>query len=84
MADQPWLAIGVKQLGTMTKVERVVTNGILFQIVVSIVGRQRVGLIDSGASRCYMSPETAALCKLVLNSEILHLQLADGSKVQST
>ena len=31
-----------------------------------------------------MSPETAVLCELVLNPEILHLELADGSKVQST
>ena len=31
-----------------------------------------------------MSPETAALCELELNPEILHLELADGSKVQST
>ena len=45
---------------------------------------KELGLIDSGASRCYMSPETAALCELELNPEILHLELANGSKVQST
>ena len=84
MADQHWLAVGAEQSGTMTSVERAVTDGILFKVAVSISGRQRIGLIDSGASRCYMSPETAALCELVLNPEILHLELADGSKVQST
>ena len=31
-----------------------------------------------------MSPETATICELQLNPEILHLELADGSKVQST
>ena len=31
-----------------------------------------------------MSPEIATLCELVLNPEILHLELADDSKVQST
>ena len=31
-----------------------------------------------------MSPETAAVCELQLNPEILHLELAHGSKVQST
>ena len=68
----------------MTSVARAVTDGLLFKVTVSIAGRQRIGLIDSGASRCYMSPETAALCELKLNPEIMHLELADGSKVQST
>ena len=68
----------------MTSVERAVSDGILFKVAVSIAGRHRIGLIDSGASRCYMSPKTVALCELVLNPEILHLELADGSKVQST
>ena len=31
-----------------------------------------------------MSPETAASCELQLNPEILHLEIVDGSKVQST
>ena len=31
-----------------------------------------------------MSPKTATLCELLLHPEILHLELADGSKVQST
>ena len=84
MADQHWLAIGAEHSGISTSVERVVADGILFKVAVSIAGRQRIGLIDSGASRCYMSPETTALCELSLNPEILHLELADGSKVQST
>ena len=40
-------------------------------------------LIDSGASRCYIAPEIAATCELYLEKEKLHLELADGSKVQS-
>ena len=83
-ADQHWLAIEADNSGILTSVERAVTDGMLFKVAVSISGRQRIGLIDSGASRCYMSPETAALCELMLNPEILHLELADGSKVQST
>ena len=67
-----------------SSVVRTVTDGILFKIAVSIGGQQKIGLIDSGASRCYMSPEIAAICELQLNPEILHLELADGSKVQST
>ena len=68
MADQHWLAIGAENPSILTSVERAVSDGILFKVAVSIAGRQRIGLIDSGASRCYMSSETAALCELVLKS----------------
>ena len=68
----------------MSSVERAVVDGILFKVTVSISGQKKVGLIDLGASRCYMSPETTVHCELDLNPEILHLELADGSKVQST
>ena len=64
MAEQPWLAIGTNDPGMASIVARVVTDGILFKIAISIVGRQKIGLIGSGASRCYMSPETAAICEL--------------------
>ena len=70
--------------GTLSSVKRAVIDGILFKVIVSISGRKKIGLIDSGASRCYMSTKTAVHCELDLNPEILHLELADGSKVQST
>ena len=60
------------------------TDGVLFKVAVSVTGRPKIGLIDSGASRCYMSPETAAICEPQLYLEILHLELTNGSKVQST
>ena len=84
MAEQHQLGLEAENAGTLTRVERAVSDGILFKVAVRISGRQRIGLIDSGASGCYMSPETAALCELDLNPEILHLELADGSKVQAT
>ena len=49
--------VGIDDLGMGSSVVRAVTNGILFKIAVSIAGRQKIGLIDSGASYCYMSPE---------------------------
>ena len=64
-ADQHWLAIGAKNPGIFTSVERALSDAILFKVAVSIAGRHRIGLIDSGASRCYMSPETATLCELM-------------------
>ena len=66
MADQHWLAIGAEYLGIISSVDRAVTDGVLFKVAVNVAGRQQVGLIDLGASRCYMSPETATLCELHL------------------
>ena len=42
-----------------------------------------IALIDSGASRCYITPETTVAYELHLEKERLHLELANGSKVQS-
>ena len=76
--------IEAEESGILSNVERVVSDGILFKVTVSTSGRKKIGLIDSGASRCYMSPETTMHCALDLNQEILHLELGDESKVQST
>ena len=64
-------------------VGRSVSDGVLFKIAVHISGRKFTALIDSGASRCYIAPKTAAVCELHLEKERLHLELADGSKVQA-
>ena len=53
-------------------------DGVLLRVHVSVVGRQLMALIDSGASRCYMDPATATHCDLKLDNEKLYLELADG------
>ena len=82
-AEQHWFAVGTEDLGIASNVERAVVDGVLFKVAVSVTGRQIIGLIDLGASRCYMSPETAAICELQLYPEALNLEIADGSKGQS-
>ena len=64
-------------------VGRSVSDGVLFKIALNISGQKLIALIDSGASRCYIAPKIAATCELYLEKEKLHLELADGSKVQS-
>ena len=54
----------------------------LFKVAMRISRRRLIALIDSGASRCYITPETAANCELHLENGKLHSKLADGSKVQ--
>ena len=56
----------------------------LFRVAVSVAGRRCVALIDSGASQSYISPETVILCEIECSPALVHLELADGSKIQST
>ena len=59
-----------------------VSDGVLFKIAMHIPRRKLIAFIDSGASRCYIMPEIATYCELHLEKEKLHLELANGSKVQ--
>ena len=63
---------------------RKVKDGILLKVAISIEGRNVVALIDSGASHSYIAPETIAICELKCVPSILHLELADGSRIEST
>ena len=83
-ADQHWLVVGHDYLDEAASVARSVSDGVLFKIVVCIFGRKLTALIDSRASQCYIAPKAAVACELHLKKEKLHLELADGSKVQST
>ena len=40
--------------------------------------------MDSGASQSYIAPKIVALCEIECSPALVHLELADGSKVQST
>ena len=75
--------MGHDYLDEAASVGRSVSNGVFFKVIVYIFGRKLIALIDSGASQCYIIPETATTCELHLENEKLHLELADGSKVQS-
>ena len=85
MAAQHWVAIGEEDSNTVkASVERKISDGMLFRVAVSIAGRRCVALIDSGASQSYIAPETVTLCELECEPAVLHLELADGSKIKAT
>ena len=85
MAGRHWVAIGAENEDTArANVGRQITNGVLLKVTVSIEGRPVVALIDSGASQSYITPETVAICELKCVPSVLHLELADGTKIQST
>ena len=81
---QPWIAVGDQSTDCASRVRRQVTDGVLLKLTVSIAGRQLIALVDSGASRCYMSPETVTAVGLQTSPALVHLELADGSKIRST
>ena len=83
MADQHWLAVGHNYLDEAASVGRSVSHRVLFKVAVRISRTRLIALIDSGASRYYIAPEIAAIYELHLEKEKMHLELVDGSKVQS-
>ena len=52
-------------------------------VLARIFGREVRALIDSGASRCFISPATVTLCGLDVESHNTFMELADGKKVLS-
>ena len=85
MAGQHWVALGdTAESEEKTNAGRMVKDGMLFRVAVSVAGRRCVALIDSGASQSYISPETVTLCEIECSPALVHLELADGSKIQST
>ena len=80
------MAIGEEEEESIMKASagRKIKDGILFRVTVSIGGRKCIALIDSGASQSYMAPATVARCELACEPALLHLELADGTKIKST
>ena len=83
-ACRHWVAVGYSDQEELASVDRKIEDGILFSVTVSVAGRRCVALIDSGASQSYISPEMVTLCELQCSPILIHLELADGSKVRST
>ena len=86
MANQHWVAIGdeVEEQIMKASAGRKIKDGVLFRVSVSIAGKECIALIDSGASQSYMAPATVAHCELECEPALLHLELADGTKIKST
>ena len=58
-------------------------DGILLVVPVRIFGREVRALIDSGATRCFISPASVTKCGLSIESHNTFLELGDGKKVLS-
>ena len=78
------LAVGHETTNEAANIGRCIGDGILLRVPASVNGRQLTALIDSGVSRCNMSPNAVTHCDLKLEKEIMYVELADGSKIQLT
>ena len=58
-------------------------DGILMVVPVRIFGQEVRALIDSGATRCFISPAGVTRCGLAVESHHTFLELGDGKKVLS-
>ena len=84
MVDQHWVTVGIEdQKEERANVGREIKDGMLFRAVVSIASGRCVAFIDSGASQSYMAPKTVNLCELECCPMLVHLELADGTKIKS-
>ena len=77
---QPWVAVGSSTTDCAPKVGRSEDDGVLLKIKIQIQGKVYVALVDSGASRNYASPEAVVDWELPGTPDVVHLELADGSK----
>ena len=83
-SNQHWVAVGTRTTDCAPSVGRSETDGILLKVKIQLSGRSYVALVDSGASRCYASPATVDLLEQPCIPELVHLELADSSKICST
>ena len=81
---QPWVAVGSSTIDCAPKVGRSEDDGVLLKIKIQIQGRSYVALVDSGASRNDASPKAVVQWELQGTPDVVHLELADGSKIRST
>ena len=58
-------------------------DGILMVVPIRIFGQEVRALIDSGATRCFISPAGVTRCGLAVESHHTFLELGDGKKVLS-
>ena len=81
--NQPWVAVGSSITDCAPKVGRFEDDGVLLKIKIQIQGRTYVALVDSGASKNYASLDAVVAWELQGTPDVVHLELADGSKIRS-
>ena len=81
--EEPQTQLNVISTGNQSPVPRAEEDGILMVVPARIFGREICALIDSGATRNFISPAGVTQCGLTVKSHNTFLELGDGKKVLS-
>ena len=80
---EPQTQLSVVSTGNQSPIPRAEEDGILLIVPARIFGREVRALIDSGATRNFISPAGVTKCGLTVESHNTFLELGDGKKVLS-
>ena len=82
-SNEPQTQISAVVAGCQSPVPRSEEDGILLIVPARIFGQELRALIDSGASRNFISPAGVTQCGLTVEAHNTFLELGDGNKVLS-
>ena len=81
--NEPQTQLSTVSAGNQPPIPRSEEDGILLVVPAQIFGREVRALIDSGATRNFISPVGVTQCGLTVESHNTFLELGDGKKVLS-
>ena len=81
--QEPQTQLSAVIAGYQPPIPRAEEDGILLVVPAQIFGREVRALIDSGATRNFISPAGVTQCGLLVESHHIFLELGDGKKVLS-
>ena len=77
------VVVGTKDAKIKRKINRVESDGILLVVPARINGKLFTALIDSGATRCFVTPECTTIAGLTCKSHDTFLELGNGARALS-
>ena len=80
---QQWVAVGSQDPPTVPSTQRSQEDGILLIVPAQLYGHKVRALDDSGATRCYMSPDIQLAAGINCTASNTLLELADGTQILS-
>jgi len=80
---QQWVAVGSQDPPTVPSTQRSQEDGILLIVPAQLYGHKVHALVDSGATRCYMSPDIQLAAGINCTASNTFLELADGTQILS-
>ena len=82
-AAQQWVAVDPQDPPTAPSTQRSQEDGILLIVPAQLYGHKVRALVDSGATRCYMSPDLQLAAGINCTASNTLLELADGTQILS-